>query len=151
MHSTPLTACTILTCRRNGIAIEWVVADAPMRAKLRGISSHGGYYACDWCVASAKPFNGDGTANIRRTPAQAREKRKAGLYTKKGKLITLPHVVCDATGKRVDLTTALQPKKNGSNIRVWPFSTLDEETHARRSVAHQENVSISKALMSSLS
>ena len=39
---------------RNGLTIDFFVADAPFRAKLRAMVNHSGYYACDYCEAKGR-------------------------------------------------------------------------------------------------
>lgn len=54
------------------VRLRLVLADAPMRAKIRGLKSHSGYHSCDYCFRSPVQANRasvQAAASARRRPA----------------------------------------------------------------------------------
>jgi len=45
----------------NDLNLKFIIADAPKRAWLRGLATHGGYWSCDFCFAKGKHCRRAGT------------------------------------------------------------------------------------------
>lgn len=106
--------------------MKWATADAPVRAKLRGIQTHGGFNACDWCTATATP----GQTLLATSNSQRKRDSSRKIYDVNRREVT---ALYDANRKLLPIKK-LFAERQAAATRVWPASTMtsgEERTKAQ--------------------